>query len=430
MIEMRSVKEAPGLTRVAPGHRPIAWPFVLWYAGVLLIVLGGIVSLARLMGLMWTGHYHKLFVPLIMLTTAVALLQRVNSLRIDPLGFFLLIVIPFGLFTGVLQGGEPRFFVAHLSAGLFAFLLYMVGRNTAWDEQQLETFWKISSYLIVASFAFVISLFWLVRAVTGSSLYLGIGTGDLVFPLAYFLVCKQHRYALFTLALFLLSGKRGPLVAALAVILLYLPLPGSRRLATRMIFVSGAGLLIVLLSFAAEPFVRALALPAFLMEIVDKWYLANFFNENFNIDHALSGRNQELVLSFAAFAAQAQHWFIGMGYGWSYFFDAMIQGSTTTNFQVHYVHMSPVNLVLLFGIPLASLFFVLMWNVISKAYTCSAVNPDRPMIQVMILFWAGSFVSSLSGYSYPTDPLFWLALGALAHVPQQHSRTAIVTCAA
>ena len=427
---MRPIEGVFDLDGMTDAHSPVSWPLVLWYAGVALIVLGSVVSLARLVGLMWAGHYHKIFIPLVMGAAAITLLQRVNRLRIDPLGFCLFVVIPFASIIGVLQGGEPRFFVSHLSAAVFALLLYMVGRNANWDEGKIETFWKISSYLIVAAFIVAIGAFWIIRAVTGTSLYLGVGTGDLIFPLAYFLAYKQYRYALLTLVLFMLSGKRGPLVAALVLVLLHMPLPGRCRLATRVAFVAGTALLIVLVSFAAEPLVKALALPSFIMEILDKWYMANFFNENFNIDHAFSGRNQELVLSFAAFATQIQHWFIGMGYGWSYFFDAVIQGSATTNFRVHYVHMSPANLVLLYGVPITSLFFVLVWLTLSRAYAYSASVTERPMVRVLVLFWLGSFVSSLSGYSYPTDPLFWLVLGALARLPQQHKASRMAQCAA
>lgn len=372
------------------------------------------------MDVLWVGHYHKLFIPMSIGIACLVLLQHswLLRLRLDALGLLLLLLIPFGTAVGMLGGGEPRFFISHLGAALLAFTVYTAAFNGRPDSRWLDGFLHFSSNLILIAYITSIGAFWIIRLVMGADLYFGIGTSDLALPLAYFLVKRRFRLAAIAVLLVLLSGKRGSILAAGAVLLFYISLPGAARFGTHVLSTTIFGLLLLFASFVAEPLLASLPIPEGVRSILDKWYLLNPFNPEFNPDLALSGRNQELILSFAAFNEHAHHFWVGMGFGWNYYFDALIPGSDTTDYVSHYVHVSPLNLLLTYGAPITAVFLLLIWRRVSRAYRLSMRLPGPEIMRVVLLYFVGAFVGSLSGYSFATDPFFWLALGTLSNIEQ------------
>lgn len=387
---------------------------LLWYLGLAVAVSGALVGLIRLLGVMWVGHYHKILIPLSILA-AVLLMKARGRIRVDGLSLCLFLALWLGSLVGILHGGAARQMLSHFGAALFAFTVYTAARLTIPDAEWLKSFWRRASYMILIAYGVSIAAFWTIGAVTGRVLYLGIGTGDVMFAFCYFIVYRM-RFATFLCAVvIILSGKRGTLLSMLATVLYTVRLPFFRRFYVRSIFAAGAGICFILLTLYLREPIMSVAWPSAISSVLDKWYQVDPFAEAFNIDVAFSGRNLELSLAFTKFVQQSHHWLVGMGFGWSYFFDARIEGSETTDFFSHYVHLSPANFVLLHGAPFAIVTLFLMLRVIAVGYRTSRSNTTSGKMQrVLALFCISAFVSSLSGYMYATDPFFWISLGALS----------------
>ena len=387
---------------------------LLWYLGLTVAVGGAVVGLLRLLDILWVGHYHKVLIPLSILA-AVLLIKAKGRLRVDGLSLCLFLALPLGTVVGILHGGAARQTLSHFGAALFAFTVYTAARLTIPHAEWLKEFWRRASYLILFSYGLSIAAFWIIGAVTGRALYLGIGTGDVMFAFCYFIVHRMRFATILCAVVIILSGKRGTLLAMLVTLLYSVRLPFLRGFYVRSIFALGAGAGFIFATFYFREAIMGVGLPSALSSVLDKWYQVDPFAETFDIDLAVSGRNLELSLAFGKFAQQSHHWLVGMGFGWSYFFDARIAGSETTDFFSHYVHFSPANYVLLHGAPLALVTLFLMLRVIAIGYrTAKANTTDGKMQRVLALFCISAFVSSLSGYMYATDPFYWICFGTLS----------------
>jgi hypothetical protein len=116
-----------------------------------------------------------------------------------------------------------------------------------------------------------------------------------------------------------------------------------------------------------------------------------------------------------------------MGYGWSYFNAAEIEGIGTHDFYSHYVHMSPLNFVFLYGVPMALLFFAVLWLTLARAYRwVFAHRGPRSAEFGLVLFVMGSLVVGFVGYNYATEPLIWLVFGLLTAIATRAQPAAAV----
>ena len=381
----------------------------------------------RLVNMLWSGHYHKILIPLVTITAVFGFLLSNygrKKVSLNALGFVLLYAIFSGTLIGVFNGGNPRNFVSHFFGALFMFSIYAFSYKQPINLDWLNQFIRKSSFWILGAFLVVITLFWVVNiGFFGGSLYLGIGTGYLVLPLAYFLVHSKYRLALLTMILILISGKRGPMLAAILVLVGYLPFFLRRKLISALVVSIFLSFIISLLYIQTDGLTDFDSLPVYLASPLTKVAAVNPYAEDYDADLAFSGRNQELFLASDHFFSNPVSPIMGLGFGWSYFFDALIPGSTTTDFNVHYVHLAPANFFFTLGIPVAIFIIFSMWLIFFKAYRVIFLTEFSLIAKVILLFWIGSFANSLSGYSYPIDPTFWLSLAFLSKVANIKSKS-------
>jgi hypothetical protein len=399
-----------GVRRPRWGPRTVV---VLAVAGV---VAGAGVSIVRLLGddYQAIGHYNKILNPVLVLLAFMSLAVGARQ-RVDPFLAVSGVMIPMGVVIGLLHGGDLRYFVSHLFVGLFIAVLYAAAYNTRWDPTWLADWTGRVSAVMTGAFAASLAVFWGIVLVAGRPLYLGVGTAALLLPFAYYLTRRRWLSVLLVALLILVSGRRGTWLGMLMIVVAFFPVASARGLALRL----GGGFvlfaLVVVGSFLLEPYLDVASLPAPLDSLVAKWYLLNFLSEDFEVGRGSSGRSAEIEYAFRQFATSPWHWMSGMGYGWSYFNAAEIKGIETRNFYSHYVHVSPLNIVLLHGIPTAGLFFWVLWRRLERIHRWSVTVGGRGSVEfALVLFLVGSFVVGLTGYNYAIDPLLWLVLGILA----------------
>jgi len=416
---LASSKEAPA-TVGAPAPVPaLRWSVgiapLLWYVTLIGLVLTAIVGLLRLIGeeWYWTAHYHKIVNPLLVLLAWGLLLAR-ERIRVDALMAVSLLGIVTATLVGVGADGEPRYFVSHLFVGLFALSLYGAARNTAWPSDWLEEFTRRASAVLLLTYLVILSVFWAV-VLSGRQLYFGVGTGDLTLAVAYYLVRRRWVAAGLGIVLIAASGKRGSYLGLLTLVCFWLPIPGKRRLALRGLVVLALVLLVVAGSFLAEPYLQRLDLPFGVRAVMDKWFLLNPFVSGFDIGRASGGRSAEIAYAVRELGRDATAWLTGLGYGWSYAYVITMGQQTSGTERSHYLHLSPLNYVLLYGIPLSLALFVATWRVLARVYRWVAVQRGRRSVEyAWVLATIGSLAIGLTGYSYGTDASLWLGLGMLA----------------
>lgn len=388
------------------------------------MMIASLVGLMRLLDLMWAGHASKFLVAACIYFACISLISQIKKIRLDALALILFLCLPLGISVGIINQNilNFRYSIPHITSAFFFFLMYTLGYTTTWNLVWVSKKWHKSANWILTAYTITIFLFWLIQFVFQKQLYFGIGTSDLVFPFAYFLVTGNKKLAILTILVVLFSGKRGSFLSLFSSLSFFISLPFAKRLFSRIGILTLLIFAFILTENIIEPNINSLELPPLIEGLKDRIFSVNIFRDDFNFDIATSGRSQELYISFEDFCKENSNWLFGRGYGWKYFYDAAIPGSETTDFWAHYIHLSPVNLLYLYGLPIASFIIILLLKNVAHAFRIS-FKPGCPRIfKVMVLYWIGSFVSSLSGYSFPSDALFWIINGALGSFSNRYEK--------
>lgn len=395
----------------------------VFYTAMLLYVLNPFVALLRVMAdviiserFFSAGHYTKVLDPLALALGALVLVAR-SRLRFNALMLVALLMVLNGTTVGLLHEAPARFFVAHLFVGLFVLVMYTAGMNVEWNLQWLHRVVTRASVLVVAAYLLAIVLFWGVVYATGNPLYLGISTQPLFVPLAYTVSYRRWSSSLLILALILLAGKRGPIMAVMVMLIFYLVDSVRGRILGKLLFSLAAVVALAILSFLLGRYVPEGS--GLLGLIYGKWALLNPFSESFDLGLASSGRSTEIAYAFQQFSATPLNWIAGGGYGWN-FFNYGAPGSSTRDFYSHYVHFSPLNFLYQNGIILAAAFLANVWRQFARAYgTIKMSYGRRSTPHALSLALLGLFVAGLFGFDYGTDPFIFFALGLLTSVARR-----------
>lgn len=410
-----------GASRDSGSRRQSNSSRLIWYTAITVAATTAVVGLLRMFTIYWVGHFSKVYIPTLTLIALFGVTRFRRFSNLDWLERLLLFAIPLGAAMGILNGGIDalRFAVPHMTGAMYAYAVYSFSRKTSWDRSWLNRLLAWASYVILAAFAVVIGGFWIYQLTTGIPLRLGIGPGYLLLPLTYFMVKKKPILVLVTLAVLLLAGKRGPIVAVVAVISLFAVSSILRLRKRGLIIRLGAALAATLIAVGVILVVEQSAILTDVQiadRVIARWAYLNPTGDQYNLDIALSGRNLEIMISLREFAPKAWGWVLGAGYGWYYHFNWGIAGASTTNVLSHYVHLSPLNLVYLYGLPMAIGLLASMFAILARSFRVASASGDGDEMAILSYFWFGLFVVGLSGYSFVSDPFFWLVIGILSSV--------------
>ena len=396
--------------------------------GGLIAVLSAPIGLLRLLGEYWAGHYHKVLVPCaVFLSFRFLVVWSSPRSRLDLLSWMLLAYICQGAVVGLLRAGEGRYFLSHLGTGLFMFSVYSAARMAAMTHCSFDGRLDRWARRIFWAFLITLAVFWILNVtVYQGDLYLGLGSGALVLPLAYGVIRNQVWYSALCSLLIVVSGKRGALVAlalAMAVASAWILRSRERRRNVVRSSLPIAVLVVFLVTVLPDLHSRFGGLALLTDSIIARISSLNFRDPTFDLDQASAGRSQELQLAFERFAAEDSNWITGLGFGWSYFFDARIVGLETTDYWSHYVHFSAANLVLCAGVFLGCAIALEILRIsvagIWIGYRGSATDA------LLAIFLTSQMTNSLFGFSFSIDPLLWITLGIVSGraTMARHSRS-------
>lgn len=385
--------------------------------GGFIAVLSAPIGLLRLLGEYWAGHYHKVLVPCaVFLSFRFLVVWTSRRSRLDLLSWMLLAYISQGVVVGLLRMGEGRYFLSHLGTGLFMFSVYTAARMAVMMNCSFDRRLDRWARRIFWAFLITMAVFWILNVtVYRGSLYLGIGTGALALPLAYSVIRNQVWYSALCCLLVVSSGKRGAIVAlalSTGVGLAWTLRARERRRKFVRSSISIA-VLFALLTPILPDLLRRSEDAAFVVDsIIARISSLDIRDPTFDLDQTSAGRSQELQLAFERFAAEDSNWITGLGFGWSYFFDARIVGLETSDYWSHYVHLSAANLVLCAGVVLGCAIVIEILRIslagIWTGYRGSATDA------LLAIFLTSQLTNSLFGFSFSIDPLLWTTLGIVS----------------
>jgi hypothetical protein len=387
------------------------WPLAVIAA--FLYAQAGVLRLAE--GGEWANHLPKVTNPLLVGIGVLTLIVR-RGIPVDALSLVAGLSIVQATVMGLAHDGPLRFFVSHAFSAVFFVTLYAAARTLEPSDEEIERMMRGASWALLVAYGIAIALLAALMA-TGRATYVGANCWDLLLPAAWALNQRRFWPALASAALIVGSGNRGVTLALLAMAGIA-GLSWARR-RPWLLLAAGAGAAAVVLALAAAPALESDPTSSLGAALVGKWSRLDPTSERFDLDAALSGRLAELEVAHEVFAAEPLRWLSGWGFGFHYTQHLEIAGVEPYDIDLHFVHISPANLLFQYGLPMGALLLFLMARAVFNGLRRTEEGSGG---RAMALYAAGAFIAGLTAYTWAIDSLFALALGTLAAAPRPRPR--------
>lgn len=384
---------------------------------ILLLVIYPFGAFASLMRLRYGDEgpislgYQRIVLPLFVLVSLVTLLSR-RTRRPDGFALVLVALAIFGTFVGVLHNGLNSYFVSHAFQATFALLLYLVGRHFQWSHpNEILPALRVLSYVVTIAHVPIILTF--VYWTFVADIYLGMSASILVLASVVFIADRRWGWAALSSVMVLLTGKRGEilgLVGAIGVLVALRSQAGGIGQAARQFLLIAAT---VAVAIVLLPLLGADQLLAGIFQKFGQIFSADLSDlSSDEARSAIGGRAIELLTFYETFMSHGwDRLLVGLGYGWH----ATISVPGPNEGEIlHFVHVSPLNTIAQYGLPLASAY----WTGI-LAVICRAVPAARflPVYIILVPYLVGMIIVSATAYIIAVDPGFWLLLGVISVRP-------------
>ena len=395
--------------------------------------LGGLYYFTRVFFIPDIAHLNKLVTGSVILICFYSLIKA-NKVILDGFSFLMIFGLILGFFNALVYNGrvEVSAFVSHLTHWLVMFSCFTAARSASWDLERLGGYLKQLVVLaLLANGSFFVLLNY-TRRVTGVNVYVGSSAEELLMPFVWFLMGSNFFITALTMLLIILSGKRGPLIAALGILTFFIFFKKNRSgFLTGMIkvlFIGGIVAITVGYGFVTYNLSGMLDKGSSMQRAVHKTE-SSFVrivteNENYemSLDLATSGRSAELRSAWGRFTETPFKFIFGSGYGWNidvYLYDG--SSAYKTYLRYHFLHFSPLNIALLYGGLFLLLYYAFVYRIISKSWwnlkkigPIRFFNNNQKVYTFLLFLLIGKLIVSLTVYNIGVDPVLWIVMGILA----------------
>lgn len=399
----------------------------LWLAMILYLLLVNValplLAPLRMLQVLEPGEIRNLALPAILaLMVTGAGLQNVIIPR-NLLQLILVVAVVQAILVGakhVVLDSNFREYLSHIFQLISAYLMVGVGYRAV--KLGSDKFWRFFSY--AATVAVGISTAMTLNLLASSEIgRLYTPAYSLLLPVAYF-IYSTPKLVIFNYLLLLLSNKRGPIIAVLAIALADIALStkhvGKRsvdRLFSKYLKVVFAACFVVvavvgLVSWAGESG-RESSIGRAINITVGRFDLQVGGAGSATLDEFASGRLEEI--NAALQAMEPIDWIFGRGAG-----NVLELDSDNT---VQNIHFSPLSLTMTFGLPFAlCLYAYLFWIVVAGLRSERVMNSQYPTVRISPYYIAGAAVHTFFAYSVFIDLLTFFFIGVLSAVLAANSK--------
>lgn len=334
--------------------------------------------------------------------------------RFDALEITLLVMMLWSWVWVAIYGGDIGDIGGNFLRVLFAFSAYRASRLFALDPALRTLVPRLAKWGFWGVFLALVGLY--VLGVFGPFyVYLSLNTEEVFVAFAVALTLDGARRAPFSLAVFamvVLGGRRGAIVAALAMVALKYAMNwgvSTQAMWKRALLIGIAGCTLLASALGvkyaqANPEIFD-ALPPNVALRIAPLVLASDTDEGIDATTLTGKRNVEVMAVFDQWASDPLEMLTGQGYGATWVGEDGERDST--------VHFSPVAVALIYGIPLATLLYGIMLYLALRAAARAIRGEGDREEQIWALVVFGLIVLSLTGFSIFQNYVLWIGLGIL-----------------
>lgn len=333
--------------------------------------------------------------PLILMFLLVVFFALNFKLKLNFTSVVFLIIFPFSFFYGGGTNEMSKPFFSHIYGVVMpifcvSFGMFFAHYSTDKTREQIFTlFNKSYKYLVFI----ILSYFALYKV--GIINYFGMSTYTAYF-VALFSSVNNLVGAFFALVLTLFTGKRAILLGGLIILIVYL------------FFSKESGKQSAKLKFMKVGIIFILPL-----SIVVAWQMGvlNRFENTINVDAsderslymATGGRSLE-IYTIVSHINNEKIWLTGGGFGETYLLPELDDLGTVR--KMHYSHMSPLYLTLVYGMPFMFIIYTYFFYIVIKGLMSKKIN-------FFYLSFVMLFSTAFAGSVIFVDPKFWVFLGCV-----------------
>lgn len=408
----------------------------------------GALVIERMAGL--AGGHTALFVYRILSLAVVGaaclwVATEARDFTLPAFGWFLALLVPFGLIVGLSQGHGGQVALSHVVQALTALTGFTAGYVFLRQGLNLWGVLKISSFGLFATVAGLLLVYFIwVWYKDVPIRHYSLDFFGLLIPFAYFLAKRRLWWALATFALMILVGKRGVGVAGVVMFAWWCFEARWRNYRSiqhlQVSFSDAIALLIAAVIFLAwsvamnpfgitaegpasdvtqnipAPDVATPAIDSIGLTPIGPNYMMDRYT-NFSDLNALSGMRGDLISSVVQMLdSDPIRWWLGAGFGSSFVFS---HSHGTVEVVMYGVDIMPIHFVMLYGIPLTIAIFAYFSWVLLTGWLSVRRAPDtdgsRPTKVALMAVLIGYLVCAM--FTFPSiDPTFWFFLGAAVYI--------------
>ncbi len=304
--------------------------------------------------------------------------------------------------------GQPKDIIGNALRLVFASTcIFVLAREDAGYTFYLNrNLFKISRLCLGTSLASTVLMH--LAAAVGYSVYFGLQTTAALLPMAYGLIYQRSPWVLLSLVALIGSGKRGTMIAAIAILVTYVGLAVGRVRLGRIVILAASLGLAVLLLYVFE------LLPDPILRRID--FL--FTDRDVDYNAVTAGRFMEATIAFERLNSVPLAWLTGFGLGSALDLGGQLDST---------VHFSPLGMVMIFGVPITILFYGFILFYIAYFFrACRSGYVSRELV-VFYLVFVAELSFSMSAFTILQSYMLWLALTYLIANRHQHHLLAPVT---
>lgn len=329
------------------------------------------------------------FFKMILVLVSILLFSKIPK-NISLLLIFLLLTLK--LLSGIYIGGTLKAFLGHIYFYSFIFFGYIAGWQLARSNLSLIKVNANFLKLAIWTTLFICIIYFLAYQL-GYFAYFGMGLQTYII-LAIFLATQSSKFYHFLIFLtIILTGKRSSFLTYLGQ--LFAPRILSGRFSTIGIL---SGIITLLLFIFLASTIGLLARFQGIFDLFTDLNLNNFDESRHLFYLATGGRTEEI---YAYFIDQNQSFYallFGQAPGYA-FPTSDLAGNV---FQHYYFHISPLNMIFHFGIPLGVLIIIHQFIIFIWAIKHSSHEKD-----IFCFLFIGFYLNSIFGALIIVDILFW-----------------------
>lgn len=340
------------------------------------------------------GHVEKIFFVLNVSLILQFLLSKWSSIKFTVYALVPIFIVVYGVTISAFFPFEARYYIPAFSTMILAVVGVLAGYNCGSNHEVLVIMERYYRALIV-SFLIGFAIYFILKNYFGFAFYPSFVVQMLFLPCIFALVTKKYWSLVFIVGLMLVAGKRGPTIAMLLTIVIYF---ASKNIKS-FIFTAFSSTIFV------SAFVVLLSVSSLSTFQKYQYFLGNDESAS-NVELLTSGRDVEALGAYSKVEANDAV-MSGMGFSFNHTINYLVADDETRG----YVHVSPFNFLLRFGIFAGSIFvfFVYIYPFL-RLGRLHHTHVSRKFLG--LLFFALLF-NSLTAYTIAYESFFWVSLGVL-----------------